>query len=984
MKCSCLSRVFAQVVVGLVFVSHLQAATHDWTSATLGGNYSVSANWTPSSPTGGPGSADVATLGDATANRIVVVDSAAANTLGTLVMNQTSAFSNTLNVTKAFTITNAVTLGAATGTEEIRISPPGTSGITLAMPGGLTLNSGGLLSLRFGTSSAGAPTLSGNVTVGGGTIDTVASVTGTANQSTITGTLTMSSGSIIMTGGSSLDPRLNVNGNLTSTGGSISSVGSIGQLVLGGGTNSLTNTTVGTTTISLAAGGNQALSSNGEIGGVIARTSGTKTVSLTGSSKLMGQIQLGSSNTNSTTFRMGSDLTLRSGAGLPTASFGSGTMAFGIDTDGKTLDLTANTSSWTPNNLGTSNWTLSSTTGTGTIRANTFTFSTANQVNVGAGVTLESTNTASGSVLSGGGTISPSSTYRWSGGVTSGAIHTLTSTRTVGNLEVKTGILSLSSGITIDPTSTVTVGNSASTEQNTVVRFTGSGTYSNAFDLSKSPQLITTSTTGSPRNRIELSGAGLTLNLSGAITIGQTGSVANIPTSGSNTQNRRAEFNAVDASSTLNITGLISQNTGGTAGSFGGININGSNGGTGTVRLANTGNSFTAGMTVTGGTLVIGGDAPSGSVGVLGNSTSSINIGDGATPVASTVTVVTDGAFTVGRSFNLANGAGGAAINSYVMGSTFAGSSTFSGAITSSSSTTHKALTLTQVAGGTSTFSGLVSANPDATGLTSLTKTGLGTVQLTRAAGNSYDGDTTVSAGTLIISNTSGSATGTGSVSVASGATLGGSGTISPSGSGAITVAGNVAPGTPGVNNDVGTLTLSPASGNASFTSTATLDFELSTNGLHGYSVTYNLDGTLDNISGIYTAGGNDMLVFNGGALGNSLDFTNLAAGSINVMLGSGYVAMMNDLFDLFDWVNLSGTGTLNNQGSAIAGLSESQLNLPTLSGGLSWDTTKFTTFGVIAVVPEPSRLVFLALGLGVLCLRRRRGSSSLAASARD
>ncbi len=81
---------------------------------------------------------------------------------------------------------------------------------------------------------------------------------------------------------------------------------------------------------------------------------------------------------------------------------------------------------------------------------------------------------------------------------------------------------------------------------------------------------------------------------------------------------------------------------------------------------------------------------------------------------------------------------------------------------------------LTVGANGQSTvFSGLIS---DATGPGgSIVKTGPGTLTLTRA--NAYLGGTTVQRGSLVATNSSGSATGTGAVSVTSG-TLGGSGII--------------------------------------------------------------------------------------------------------------------------------------------------------------------------------------------------------------
>src|SRR6185369_10310815 len=92
------------------------------------------------------------------------------------------------------------------------------------------------------------------------------------------------------------------------------------------------------------------------------------------------------------------------------------------------------------------------------------------------------------------------------------------------------------------------------------------------------------------------------------------------------------------------------------------------------------------------------------------------------------------------------------------------------------------------------TFSGSMS------GSQRLTKTGAGSLTLARAAGNTYSGGTIVSGGTLVVNNTSGSGTGSGSVLVNSGATLGGTGSIT----GIVTNSGNVAPGV-----GVGSLNLS-------------------------------------------------------------------------------------------------------------------------------------------------------------------------------
>ena len=81
-----------------------------------------------------------------------------------------------------------------------------------------------------------------------------------------------------------------------------------------------------------------------------------------------------------------------------------------------------------------------------------------------------------------------------------------------------------------------------------------------------------------------------------------------------------------------------------------------------------------------------------------------------------------------------------------------------------------------------------------------LTKLGAGTLTFTST--NGYTGGTMVSNGTLLVNNTVGSGTGTGAVTVVSGATLGGTGTIR----GPVTIAsgGVLAPG----NGGVGTLTI--------------------------------------------------------------------------------------------------------------------------------------------------------------------------------
>jgi fibronectin-binding autotransporter adhesin len=93
------------------------------------------------------------------------------------------------------------------------------------------------------------------------------------------------------------------------------------------------------------------------------------------------------------------------------------------------------------------------------------------------------------------------------------------------------------------------------------------------------------------------------------------------------------------------------------------------------------------------------------------------------------------------------------------------------------------------------TFTGIITG----TSVQKITTSGIGTLELTGA--NMYSGTTTVSQGTLLANNTTGSATGTNSVTVNSGATLGGAGIIG--GSITLNSGATISPG----NNGVGKLT---------------------------------------------------------------------------------------------------------------------------------------------------------------------------------
>jgi autotransporter-associated beta strand protein len=142
----------------------------------------------------------------------------------------------------------------------------------------------------------------------------------------------------------------------------------------------------------------------------------------------------------------------------------------------------------------------------------------------------------------------------------------------------------------------------------------------------------------------------------------------------------------------------------------------------------------------------------------------------------------------------------------------------------------------------TSTFSGVIQ---NTAGTLAVTKTGVGTLTLTGP--NTYAGVTNVNAGKLLVN---GSHTGGGTYTVASGATLGGSGTISAS----VALNGRISPG-----NSPGTLT----TGSETWTDAGDFLFEINdVNAGAGSNPGWdllNITGALD-ISGL-SVGGFDVLV---------------------------------------------------------------------------------------------------------------------------
>ena len=214
----------------------------------------------------------------------------------------------------------------------------------------------------------------------------------------------------------------------------------------------------------------------------------------------------------------------------------------------------------------------------------------------------------------------------------------------------------------------------------------------------------------------------------------------------------------------------------------------------------------------------------------------------------------------------------------------------------------------------------------------SVNQLGAGTTILTGS--NSYTGTTTISAGTLLANNTAGSAVGSSTVTVQSGGTLGGNGSIA----GPVTIAsgGKLTPGSGGdgalsLSNGLtlqsGATTTFLINSAASFTSINIL----------GNSIAYG--GDLEfNILNYTPADGNIFTLFNmtGGAT-TSGAFSNVRAGGLN-------------------FVGNNGVWTAS-------------------SGSHAYEFSQATGQLSVTVVPEPSTYALLALGalaLIVACRRRK------------
>jgi autotransporter-associated beta strand protein len=310
-------------------------------------------------------------------------------------------------------------------------------------------------------------------------------------------------------------------------------------------------------------------------------------------------------------------------------------------------------------------------------------------------------------------------------------------------------------------------------------------------------------------------------------------------------------------------------------------------------------------------------------------------------------TYVNQGVLSISANNNLGAAATGAQLN--LDGGTLEATATF-GLFNGSAGTNNRAVDLADK-GGTIAVTGsntLIVAGVVG-GIGSLTKSDTGALAVTNA--NTYTGGTSITGGTLFANNASGSATGTGAVSVGASGTLAGSGFIVPTGTNGINVSGVLAPGgSVGTGNL--TLNLGSTTGTVTMSSGSGFEFLLGTAGVSIVSVgSSDLLAIAGAAANDFAFSGNDVNFLNSGALGFYKLFD---TSSDNANTWTGLT------FDSTTGVVSSGL-TYSNLAS---GLSGAFIVGTAGNGGTTGDI-------YFQVIPEPGSA--LLGGLGTLLLLRRR-----------
>ncbi|OYX00851.1 MAG: hypothetical protein B7Z14_07845 [Bosea sp. 32-68-6] len=340
----------------------------------------------------------------------------------------------------------------------------------------------------------------------------------------------------------------------------------------------------------------------------------------------------------------------------------------------------------------------------------------------------------------------------------------------------------------------------------------------------------------------------------------------------------------------------------------------------GVLRLA--GNSETlAGIS---SNALVGGGVVENESGVAGTATLTVNVADSTTQTFNGVARDGDGVGTDGALALVKSGTGVQVMsgdNTYSGGTTINAGTLVTGGVGSGQVVNNGTLVINRTSEGT-----LAQAM---TGTGSLILGSSGTVVLSGNS-NTYSGGTIVDQGTLRVMNSSGSATGTGAVTIANGATLSGTGLVG--GATSINVGGTLSVG---YNGSAGqTMTL-----NGGLFSAGTLQFDL-----------------WGNAGGVNPSTNADLLIVGGGAV--------TLSGTLQVTSSGISSWAVGDSWKLIDW----GTVILADRTVAF-----DTFVMPTLAGGLVWDTSQLGQTGYIAIAPEPGRMLLCLVGMVMLGLKRKR-----------